>query len=201
MTDYDAWRIVRATCLHFSSKSYDAFKFNFKGGKSIQRKHFDDLPETQKYFAKKLANKLKDEKSIQTYAFTNIVKTDTKWFAGMSFGPYFEYIKFIQNFSYQFKQRISHINMPLNDYLTSKDGQFSEIIVEYLRDNLPFEAVIIIDSLTNFLSHNNKTCTDTLVWPELYLLFNKSKPFILRDIDKIKAKKILKEHFFSLHQS
>lgn len=201
MTDYDTWRIIKASALHFKSTSYDAFKFNFKGGRAIQRKHFDELPQNQRYILHKLAKKLKNDKMVQTFAYANIVHANTSWFCSMTFTPFIEYLKFIQNFSYLFKKELSHINIPFNEYLTTQNGEHSPIIIDFMRNKCRIELVLIIDALTGFLEHTNRTVFDTLLWPDTYMLLQKSKPFVFRDINLSAAKKILFKHFFDLQQT
>lgn len=194
---YDVWRILSATGLHFKVESYDAIRFNFKG-KNLTPSAYEKSK--TRYAAEKRAKLFQNETEARQYAFANYLYNDTTWLGSMSEEPYYAYLKYIQAFSYMFKLDLKKIEVSLDQYLSSVDGEYPPIIQEHVKNckECTAERVLVFDCATNFMNIANKKVKDTLLWPEIYKRTKKCRQFFEKDIDVVKAKKVMVEHFSSL---
>lgn len=199
MTGFDAWRISTTIKMHFESEGYDAFRFCFKA-KNLTPRTFESRRD--RYFFEKLAKNLREEDQIRRYAFANIFFQQNTWVGAMVEQPYKEYCKRIQTFSYRFKQDLNRLpQASLDELLIPANGNIPVLIKRYLEGDLMAETAAAVNALTNFVSRIDKKVTDVLLWPEVRLRLIKATPFISRDVDVNKVKKILVDHFTSLQNT
>ena len=198
MQDYNIWRIFTATILHFKVESYDAFRFNFKG-RNLSVAAYEKAK--TRFGISKVKRLIHNEDDARRYAFANVALADTTWIGAMTSDPYMKYLKLIQNFSYVFKRELSHIDIPLDQYLLSENHEYPPIIHDTMNNRCKFEISVVFEALTDFVSHADNEIKDTLLWPSLKYQIIKAKPFIEKDIDLVKAKKIVLNHFSSLQSS
>ena len=198
MQAYDTWRIMSAIFLHFKVDSYDAIKFHFKG-RSFSPNAYEKS--RTKYLASKYAKRFQTEEDLRRFVFSNILYGQYKWAGDMEDAHYKRYLKLIQNFSYLFKGMIGGIVTPLDGYLSPTNGEYPLIIQEYTRGDVDIDIVVLFDIATDFLSFTNSKIDDTLLWPEMYKLFVKTRIFMEKDFSKKTIQKVMFKHFSNLQTS
>lgn len=188
MDPYDSFKIYQAVRLHFDSDSYDAVKYNFKTSAKPQSFY----KRRDKFFFAKLAKKYPKNDQLVEALVANFV-------AGKSYARDIAqdddseknvqiWKKVTESMSYNFKQDLSKLEMShtLDELLKSVDKQHPPIIKYLVSGDIHITTVVILDQLTNFMSHANKKITETIMWPEIYKRVKKTSSFIRVDVDKFK---------------
>jgi hypothetical protein len=195
MNGYNVWRIASAVKMHFGNGTYDAFRFHFKA-KNLSPNAFQLRPD--QHFFTKLGKRLKDDE-VDRYAFANVFFADNTWVGNMSDEPYTQYCKRVQTFTYRFKKDLKMFHqMTLDELLNPVNGKPPPIADLYLKGEIMPETIIAFHCITNFLQINKPRITDKLLWPEIENKLIKATPFVGRDIDQSKIKRIILDHFSSV---
>jgi len=197
MTGFDAWRIATTIKMHFEQEKFDAIRFNFKA-RNLTPRVYESRRE--RYFFEKIANKLRNEEEVKRYTFANILfRNDFSWTGNMLDEPYVEYLKRVQGFGYRFKSDLAKFTQrSLDSLLVPVNGNIPTLVKSYLEGNVMMESVIAVNAMTGFVDRVSRKVADTMLWPEVRLKLSKATPFIGKDIDLVKAKRILVEHFSGL---
>jgi hypothetical protein len=67
-----------------------------------------------------------------------------------------------------------------------RDKQLPLAVTLYNRGEVSLTTIVILNKLTGFLHHANRSITETIVWPDLYRKLVKMEPFIAVDLKKMK---------------
>jgi len=196
---YSAYQRHLAICLHFSSPSYDATKYNFKTrGKSPEA--FKNSP--QAYWFDRLSKKYNTEDL--TNAFVAQCIAGKKWGglheSGQAFEKtYLDWKKRSDALTETFKTDLLALQAfglcsitSLRDLFVIVNGT-PLIIACYAQKKIQLETVCIVDTLTGFIVKSESTVTNTLQWPDITRLIRKYQSFLSFDKEKFKA--ILLEQF------
>jgi hypothetical protein len=182
---YDIWRINTAINMHFMS-GYDAFRFNFKA-KHLNPFNFDRRRD--KYHFVKMEGKFADQQHVIDYIFANRIYGDNTWIGEMNDGPYQIYQKNLQLLSYKFKMDLQQFdNKRLDDILFTDPNTIPPLVERYLSDQVMMETVVIIDILTNFLTHI--PMKEDMFWPIVQKELLSCKPFINSKVKNPKRFKV-----------
>jgi hypothetical protein len=189
MTGYEAFSLYNALKLHFSSNSYDYFKYHGKSNISIES--FENRKD--KYYFYKLSRQQNDEDYIQ-FLISNLLLDDKLWVGKLleeeAILAYKKRMSVIQSLSYNFQ----------NDCMILKDkcenpnellvttGDYPKLLTMALQKTIQLETLCILNSLMNFFPMWNKNISDTIRWPEFHRRCLKYTPFI--QFDKTKMKEI-----------
>lgn len=191
MNGYDTWRVINATNIHFRSKSYNAFRFNFR---SPGLTYDNFIKRKDRFFYERVGKKLRNEKEVCQFAFANIVFGEKNWIGDMTPEHFENYRRRIQSFTYLFNKdikRLHGISSDFNELLISTDGDIPKIVRVALQDDIMFETVVMIHNFTNFMNIVNSKVTDELLWNDVYLKTVKSTPFVRSDVNQTKLKKVI----------
>lgn len=190
MDAFDAYKLYVSLKNHFSSKSYDYFKYN--GQVRASKDTFDRRRD--KYFFHKLSK----HKDILGFLVSNFVYNKDAWVGEMvqnesAEDHYKKYLKFKESITYQFTEDIDKLNPNFNANFEVIDGQHPELLRKCMRGEVNIETLIILNDIVGFMNQWNKKIEDTALWPEIYLRCKKYRPFI--EFDKDKLKKIVVDKF------
>ena len=179
---YDTWSVYTAMKLHFSSGSYNAFKFNFKGPR-LKESSF--LIRRDRYFFEKLAKKYPKRQTIIHYFLANIL-AGNKWIGGMSDEVYMTWTSRIQSLLYGFKTDISTLHTLSHgkfDSLFTVDGGQCKLYEAYHRGLVSLETLTTLDFLCGYTSHINKKGFDPMgMLNDTTQQINGYRPFITQVI-------------------
>lgn len=184
MDAFEAYKTYLALKSHFTTKTYDFFKYNgaIKASKiSFETRH-------DKYFFHKLSKK----KDVVNYLVANFMYDDPRRWVGdilNSSKADEQYLKFVK-----IRDSMTHIvstdlNKMLDDFddnLKVEDGQHPHLLKLVLRNEIHVETLIILNDLCGFTKMWNQKIDDTVIWPELFLKCKKFRPFITYDKEKIR---------------
>jgi hypothetical protein len=189
MDPFDAYKLYNALKLHFES-DYDAIKYNFKS--NVSPNSF--FKRRDKYFFAKLA---KNQKDLLNYFVYNFVE-DVKYIGDMMDNDgernYTKHKKVHEALSREFTKDINSIDTDFDSLLVVNNINTPPLIVQkWMEEEVSLETVVILDSLTGFVSREGSKISETLLWPDFSRKFTKYGPFV--NFDKEKYLNILKKRF------
>lgn len=196
---FAAFELYNALKLHFTSKSYDYFKYNGKHrGKSVSKETF--LNRKDKYTFYKLSRKYNPEK-LRDFYVSNFIEGRVEWIGEMmnqdGEETYTKWQKRNQSLTYTFTEDI--INLldkyePI-DLLKVSEG-YPMLLKELMEKTICIETVILMNRLMNFLPMWEKRIDDDIIWPSYQLKLRKYEPFVVSETSKVKniLKEKIKEH-------
>ena len=194
---YQAACIFMAVRIHFTSDSYDYFKYNGKVNLSVDA--FE--AKRDKYTFHKLAKKYKEEEYLD-FIVANIMK-NPKVYSRELLSEDCDYLfkvyqKRIQSLSYTFSEEIGKLldfvatkNKTLDDLLMVPPNGIPLLLDLYYQKEISLETLTILERVLSFFKVWDKKITDTIIWPSTKRTCLKYTPFL--HIDDTKFKTILKE--------
>jgi hypothetical protein len=191
MNAFDVFKDYVALKQHFTSKSYDYFKYHGKTRSSTPTNYNQ---RKDKIFFMKLA-KHQDPKH---FLVANFVESDNSWIGDLAYNElaqenYIRWSKRIQSLSYFFKEEIKMLDDDFDSNFIVKDGQHPHALKLFLSKQISIETLVILIDIVRCFSHWQKHMQDDFVWKDLSHKLVKYKPFL--NYDRVKMKEILLAHF------
>ena len=190
---YSAYVLYMAMKLHFTSPSYDYFKYH--GKTNVSESTF--LKRRDKYSFYKLSRKYNLEE-LKNYYVANFLEGDIQWVGSISAADgeecYNKWQKRIQSLTYRFEQDIIGLlnaTQSPNEMLMVENGDYPLLLKEMFQGNICIETVCILNDIMNFFPMWSKKISDTIIWPIEEKRCLRYTPFI--NYDKTKFVNILKE--------
>jgi hypothetical protein len=191
MEAIDAYKMYLAFKQHFSSKSYDYFKYN--GRVRVSNDAF--FKRRDKFFFGKLAKE--KGKFLEKYLLANFLKSDKVWVGDLlsedSESNYSNWLKIQESLTYTFKNEVdflADVDSFDNEFAVI-DGQHPNILRMYFQKKISLETLVILDDILGFTRKWDKEIEDPVLYPEVAVKIRKYRPFLT--YDKPKYRKILKE--------
>jgi len=185
---YEIYCLYLALKQHFTVDSYNFFKYNGKT-KNVSKESF--LARRDRFQFEKLARKC-DNPMI--HIMVNFLQ-DKTWIGDMlddeAFDATKRYVKKVQSMSYIFKNELEQYDN-LKTLFKTEDNGYPMILNEYMRGDVTFETVIILDTFVGFMAKFDAKLKDDYLWSKFSFKARKFAPFLLREIDKNKFKDLLK---------
>ena len=191
---YSAYVLYMAMKLHFTSPSYDYFKYH--GKTNVSESTF--LKRRDKYSFYKLSRKYNLEE-LKNYYVANFLDGDIRWVGAISGEDgeetYKKWQGRIQRLTYQFEQDIIYLFNKYEpvDIISVVDDWYPNLLNEMMQKSIMIETVVIMNDLMNFFPMWEKKIKDDIIWPNWKLKLTKYAPFL--HYDKVKFKGILKEQY------
>jgi hypothetical protein len=188
-TGFAAFSLYNALHLHFTSSSYDYFKYN---GKTNVSK--DSFPRRKdKWHFYRLSRKYGIDE-LRDFYVANFIASDIRWVGDIS-GPegedtYKKWQKRNQSLTYNFEQDIIHL-FETENWLKVNNGQYPYLLEETMRKGIEIETLCILNDIMKFFPMWSEKISDDIIWPGYKLKCERYTPFI--DYDREKFKTILKE--------
>jgi hypothetical protein len=191
-TGFAAYALWNALKLHFTSDSYDYFKYN--GKTNVSKQTFSIRKDKYQFY--KLSRKYSLEE-LRNFYVANFVYGKSDWVGELlqdGNENYLKWQKIIQSLTYTFENDIVHlldeVEKP-NDLLLVRSNEFPKLLQSVMNYSISIETVIILNDIMNFFPMWKKQIDDDIVWPDWQRRIEKYSPFI--HYDKLKLKNILKE--------
>ena len=188
---YASFAMYNSLKLHFTSKSYDYFKYH--GKTNVSAVTF--LKRKDKYTFYKLARKYSVEE-LQDFYVANFLEGD-KWVGDMAKDGeevYKKWKKTQQSLTYTFENDIMFIladgNSP-DKMLAVKPNEYPILMRMVQLKQVSLETIVILNDILNFFPMWDKKIDDDILWPDFRMKCLKYTPFL--HYDKKKFKEILKE--------
>lgn len=198
MTPKRAYETFLAVRTHFTSSSYDYFKYN---GKIPVKKPLSD---SQSYIFKKLMNRYTPEQYID-FLVCNLLENPKMWFPELMepecHTRYTEFAKKYESLSYTFEQECatlfekfgvleSDVSQSFNA-LFDTQNDLPNLLRGYIMEIISIDTIIFMEKLFNFLSQWKKSIGDTLIFEEFYTKISNYSSFVSPRMDTESGKRIL----------
>jgi hypothetical protein len=189
---FSAFALYNALKLHFTSNSYDFFKYH--GKTNVSKNSF--ATRKDKYSFYKLSRKY-NLQELQQFYIANFLEGDVKWVGDIAGAEGEESFRKWQTrnqrLTYQFEQDIIHLFESSGNCLFVDNGSYPYLLTEMMQGNVMIETVAILNDMMGFFPMWKKKIDDDIIWPNWQLKIEKYIPFI--NYDKAKFKEIVKEHY------
>lgn len=186
------YMMYNALRLHFTTDSYDYFKYN--GKTNTSKESF--LTHKNKYAFYRLSRKYTLE-DVKYFFISNFLVNDAKWVGELltedAEDIYTEWKKVHQSMFYHFGSNIQYLldKYSPNDIIRHKKDSFPNLLTEVTSSKVSLETLIIMNNLMNFLPMWERKIEDDILWPLWQRRIKKYTPFVV--YDKMKYKNKLKE--------
>ncbi len=187
---YEVYIKYLAMKKHFTTDSYDYFKYNGKVRASMDTFR----TRNDSYFFTKLA---KREDFINLMLANMLVKPNI-WIRELldeeSNSRYIEWKKRQESLSYTFKSELKNLKEDYQQNFISRDGQHPYIMTLYNQRQISLETFTILTASANIFSYWDKVIVDRIISRDIIRLSRKYKPFLV--YDEKKFKEIIRGYFF-----
>ena len=184
-TGFEAYALWNALKLHFTSDSYDYFKYN--GKTNVSKQSF--TTNKSKYQFYKLSRKYGIDELKQFYV-ANFIEGKGDWIGELlqdGEENYTKWQKRYQSLTYTFENDIMYLLEKVDrpdDLLLVKSNEFPKLLQYLMSGSISIETVIILDDSMKFIPMWNKEIYDDIVWPNWLRKIEKYRPFIQYDKNK-----------------
>jgi len=198
MTGYEAFALYQSLKLHFTTDSYDFFKY---GGKiRISIDSFDKRKD--KYYYHKLSRRLTSKEDLTDFLVANFVEDENIWIGNLlteeSETIYRARQKVLQSLSYTFENdcRILFDGTNNPNEILHCGGDYPILLKKVLQKSIQFETFCLLNQMLNFVPSWTNKIQDTIRWPEYKRKVLKYTPFLPKDVVKFKLilKKVVEEN-------
>lgn len=191
MTPFEAYKMYCAVKSHFSSNSYDYFKYNGKIRADVTT--FESRNDKYSFY------KLSKHPDPLSYLVANLSDNPNMW-VGELFDQkcaerYAVYCKRKESLTYIFKNDIDKLLENFDENFKVQSGDYPYLLKLLVQQKITKETFIIIQDCVRFFGKWNKQITDPVLWPKIALNCKKYHQFMQYDKDKYCA--MLREHFTS----
>lgn len=196
MTDYECFREYTALKAHFSSKSYDYFKYQ---GKIPSATPAAFKKRNEKVFFMKVA---KHENPIKFFV-ANFLTNPNAWIKDIAYSSeaeklYADLIKRNLSLTYLFKSDIVLLSKDIKSEIKFEPGKLPHLLTLYFQKKLSLETMIILYDILALTRSWDAGLKDNPLWEDLIFKMNKYRPFIMNNFDKVKMRQILFDHCKSI---
>ncbi len=196
MTGLEAYALYKAIRLHFTSESYDCFKYGFKTGGTSQES-FET--KRDRYFYVKLTRLYTREEVIGVLAsayYRNPKLYIRDVFSEDVRAYYLSRKKVQESLSYTVEKDLTYLLRECrdpNELLLCPSGSYPRLLEYTLQGDIEVETLIVLNYLLNVFPTWNKQIQDPIQWPSFYFRVRKYTPFLSFDGTKMKevVKKVL----------
>jgi T4 gene Gp59 loader of gp41 DNA helicase len=180
MTPFEAFKLYTAIKNHFTTESYDYFKYN---GKVRASEHSFETRKDKYMFYK-----LSKHEDPLTFLVSNFAEGKKLW-VGDLFDldkqlAYNEFLRRKQSLTYIFESDIDNLLEEFDKNFEVPEGGYPHLLNLLVRKKLSKETFIIIQDCVRFFTKWNKQITDPVLWPQIALNCKKLHPFLEYDKDK-----------------
>ena len=196
-TGFAAYALWNALKLHFTSESYDYFKYN--GKTNVSKQTF--TTNKSKYQFYKLSRKY-DLDELKNFYIANFIKGNGDWVGDLlqdGDENYTKWQKTQQSLTYTFENDIIYMFdsvdgaefWHIDDYFKPIDGGWPMLITKMMHEKISLETVCILIDILGCMPRWEKQITEDIIWPTHRRIIKKYTPFI--SYDKERCKQMLKE--------
>lgn len=187
---YEAYIKYLAMKKHFTTDSYDYFKYNGKVRASMDTFR----TRNDSYFFTKLA---KREDYLDMMLANMLVKPNI-WIRELldeeANFRYIEWKKRQDSLTHSFKSELKLLDSNYQTNFVSRDGQHPFIMTAYSQKMISLETFTILTHSANIFDYWDKVIVDRIISRDIIRLAKKYKPFLAYDEKKFKD--IIRDHFF-----
>lgn len=192
-TGFAAYALYNALKLHFTSNSYDYFKYH--GKTSVSKNTFSTKKERFSFY--KLSRKYSIEE-LKNFYVANFIVGKGNWARELltpeAEDNYKRWQKITQSLTYTFENDImlllDKVKTP-NELLSVSSGDYPMLLKATMQEDISLETLVILNDIMKFFVMWNEKIEDDIIWPNFRMKCEKYSPFL--SYDKKKFKTILKD--------
>jgi len=201
-TGFASYALWNSLKLHFTSSSYDYFKYH--GKTNVSKQSFTTRKD--KYQFSKLSRKYNLEE-LKDFYVANFINGNGDWISNLlqdGDENYTKWQKTQQSLTYTFENDIMYLFdsvdgaefWSMDDYFKPVDGGWPMLITKLMHDKITLETVCILIDIVGCMPRWEKQITEDIIWPTWHRKIIKYTPFIQYDKDKFLhiLKKKIKEY-------
>lgn len=190
MTPFEAYKTYLGLKQHFTSPSYDYFKYN--GKVNAKAESFEKRRDRFQF------TKLGKQRDPVGLLVSNFVSRNPTWVGDIvddsGIKTYLEWSKRNQSLHYLFTQELSAVTTSFDEALKIAEGEtYPPLLQLYFNRKISIETLLIICQISGCVPYWNKKIKDPIQWPNLERKLLKYSPFL--QYDKEKFKKTLVDYF------
>jgi len=196
---YDVYKTYLAVKLHFTSDTYDYYKYEGKVNSSLD----SFTKRKDKYFFHKLSTRYKQDEILDFFV-SNFCSNGQKWVGNLLQNDgrdvYLDYKKRKDAFSYHFRNDCTNIfndfnvkRFSFNDGFSVLGGQHPRVLHLLIQGKVSHQTAIVLDYFLSFIKNWDKEIKEKIVWKDISKRLKKLKPFV--NFNATECKMILKEIF------
>ncbi len=190
ITGYEAFCLFQSLKLHFTTDTYDFFKYNGKSKVSVTA--FENRKDKYHYY--KLSRRLQNKDDLVVFIVSNFLSNDKLWIGDLltenSETVYKQRLKVLQSLTYTFQNDCTNLFRDVanpNEILQSENGDYPILLVRSLRQEIEIETLCIMNSVLDFFPMWSRKINDTIRWPDYRRKILKYTPFLTFDKQKYKT--------------
>jgi hypothetical protein len=190
---YDACKILLALKLHYTSPSYDYFKYD--GSVSLTPSGY--AARKDRYFCEKLAHKYKTKINLVDFATTVYAHSDrpkklwTNNFLSKDAETCYDKMSgWTEGLEYHFKNELEKMiqvtvdnGQSINWPITVRNGEEPPLLQMYRQNDISLECVALLNNMFHLIEQWNNKITDDLLYPELANKIQKYTPFVVARVE------------------
>ena len=190
MNAFEAFKLYTAIKNHFTTDSYDFFKYH--GKTKVTQNTFDVRKD------KYMFHKLSKHEDPLTFLVANLSENPKLYVANLfdldKEMKYNEFLRRKQSLTYIFENDIDNLLEDFDkNFEVPDDGDYPFLLKLLTRKKIAKESFIIMNDCVRFFGLWNKKITDPVLWPQIALNCKKLYPFLSYEKDKYCA--ILRNKF------
>lgn len=183
LSPFEVYTEYLAIKRHFTTSSYDYFKYNGKVSASVNS--FEKRKD--KLFFQKLAK----HPDVHNFLIANLAINEKLWIRDLAYSEdadknYKEWVRKKQSLSYEFKQDLSKLGDDFDEIFICKDNEHPLLLKRFLGGDISLETLCLLLNISGAKKHWNKKLQYDLVWSKIKTKIEKYTPFIEADIEKLK---------------
>lgn len=193
ISGFDTYCLFQAIKLHFTSKSYDYFKYH--GSVNLKLENFEKR--NDKYHFYKLSRKYPIKEDLISFLVANFLEAEKIWIGNLltpeATTVFLDRQKIIQALSYNFRTDCELLFEDIDDpnKVLKTNGGYPVLLFKSIQKEVSIETLCILNSILNFLPNWEERILDDVFWPKYLMKIKKYTPFI--DYDMVQYKTILKK--------
>ena len=198
---FDVYKTYLAVKLHFTSGSYDYYKY---GGK-VNAKLDTFTKRKDRYFFHKLSKQY-GQNDILDFFVANFTSDSKGWIGNLLQNDgkdvYLDYRKRKESFAYHFRADCNNISDDFSNRGISFDDGFGVLVGQHprmlrllIRKKVSYQTAVVLNHFLNFTTNWDKEITEKVVWPEISLKVTRVRSFV--NFNATECKLIMKEVFIN----
>lgn len=191
-TGFAAYALWNALKLHFTSDSYDYFKYH--GKTNVSKQTF--TTNKSKYQFYKLSRKYELEE-LKNFYIANFIQGNADWVGDLiqnGDDNYTKWKKTQESLTYTFENDVTYL---FDTYAPGEMfkivGNYPNLLKELMQGKIHIETLLYMNMIMGFLPNWKKQIQEDIVWPEWELKLRKYQPFIFDQYKIQKFQDILRE--------
>jgi len=189
MTPLESFKLYTALKNHFTTDTYDFFKYN--GKVKVSEHTFDTRKDKYMFY------KLSKHEDPLTFLVANFSENNKLWVGDMldisKQHAYNDFLRRKQSLTYIFQSDIDSMLEDFDSNFVVEDGDYPHLLKLLTRKKISKETFIIIQDCVRFFGSWNKSIADPVLWPAIAFNCKKLFPFMQYEKDKYCA--MLKNKF------